>query len=82
MQITSSMQHALMMVHQYPRAAGYKMMLEVLVEQHKAPSTASLAEGSGVDDLQHAANWQMVVQYVESLDADSVRQYCPMSMAH
>jgi len=66
------MQHALMMVHQYPRAAGCKVMLEVLAEQHKAPSTASLAEGSGMDDL----------QYVESLDADSVRQYCPLSMAH
>ena len=76
------MQHALMMVHQYPRAAGYKVMLEVLAEQHNAPSTGSLAEVSGVDDLQHAPNWQMVVQYVERLDADGVRQYCPLSMGH
>lgn len=82
MQVTSSMQHALMMVHQYPRAAGYKVMLEVLAEQHNAPSTGSLAEVSGVDDLQHAPNWQMVVQYVERLDADGVRQYCPLSMGH
>jgi hypothetical protein len=67
-----------MMVHYYPRAGGYKVLLDVLAQQNQEPSAECLAEGSGLDDLQHTADWQAVVQYVESLDANDVRGHCPL----
>ncbi len=67
-----------MMVHYYPRAGGYKVLLDVLAQQNQEPSAERLAEGSGLDDLQHTADWQAVVQYVESLDASDVRGHCPL----
>jgi len=75
-QITSSLQQAVAMVHQYPRAAGYKALLDVLAQLHNEPTREQLAEGPGLDDLQLAANWQAVVQYVEHLGAKDAREYC------
>ena len=76
-QITSSVQQAMAMVHQYPRAPDTKALLEVLARLHKEPSVESLAQPSDLDDLQLAANWQAVVVYVESLDSNGVHGYAP-----
>ncbi len=77
-QITSSRQQAVMMVHYYPRAGGYKVLLDVLAQQNQEPSAECLAGGSGLDDVQHTADWQAVVLYVKSLDASGVRGHCPL----
>ena len=77
-QITSSRQQAVMMVHYYPRAGGYKVLLDLLAQQNQQPSAERLAGGYGLDDLQHTAGWQAVVLYVESLDARGVRGHCPL----
>ncbi len=76
-QITSSVQQAKAMVHQYPRAPNTKLLLEVLAKLHKEPSVESLAQPSDLDDLQLAANWEAVVAYVEGLNADGVHGYAP-----
>ncbi len=66
------MQHAISMVQPYPRSVDTNKLLETLAQQHREPSIQSLMEPSGLDDLQHAANWEAVVQCVESLDAVNV----------
>lgn len=76
MQITSSLQQAVAMVHQYPKAASYKVLLDVLAQLHNEPTKEQLAEGSSLDDVQLATNWQTVVQYVESLGAKNAHGYC------
>ncbi|DBA92180.1 TPA: hypothetical protein ACH3X1_015893 [Trebouxia sp. C0004] len=76
--ITSSRQQAVLMVHYYPRAGGCKVLLDVLAQQNQEPSPERLAGGFGLDDLQHTANWQAVVFYVESLDASGVHGHCPL----
>ena len=53
------------------------MLLELLAQRHKEPSLESLARPPDVDDLQQAANWQEVIQYIDNLDADSVHGYNP-----
>jgi len=75
-QIASSRQQAVMMVHYYPRAGGYKVLLDILAQQNQELSAECLAGGSGLNDLQHTADWQAVVLYVESLDASGVRGHC------
>ncbi len=77
MQIQTSLQHAVAMVHQYPRAPDTKVLLETVAQLHKEPSVESLVAGSGLDDQQHAASWQAVTQYLESLDANGVHGYTP-----
>jgi len=77
-QILTSIQSALTMVHQYPRGADSKVMLEVLAQQLEEPSVQRLSEPCEVDDLQHAADWQGIVQYVNSLDASSLHGHTPL----
>ena len=72
LQIQSSLQHAKMLVHPFPRAADMNQLLDALAQQHKEPSIVSLLEPSGVDDLQLAANWAAVIQCVQSLDKSNV----------
>lgn len=77
-QILTSIQSALTMVHQYPRGADSKVMLEVLAQQLEEPSVQRLSEPCEVNDLQHAADWQGIVQYVNSLDASSLHGHTPL----
>lgn len=76
--IQSSLQHAKMLVHPFPRAADMIQLLDALAQQHKEPSIVSLSEPSDVDDLQHAANWAAVIQYVQSLDEENVHGHTPL----
>ncbi|DBA68454.1 TPA: hypothetical protein ACH3X2_013746 [Trebouxia sp. C0005] len=76
--ITSSLQQAVAMVHQYPKSVSYKALLDVLAQLHNEPTKEQIAEGSDLDDLQVAANWQAVVQYVESLGAKDSHGYCQL----
>lgn len=74
-QIQSSIQHAVSIVQQYPRVPDTKQMLELLAQVHSEPSRESLMQPSGLDDVQHAANWHTVVQYVNSTDASVVHEH-------
>ncbi|KAL0048945.1 hypothetical protein WJX82_002927 [Trebouxia sp. C0006] len=76
--IQSSLQHAKMLVHPFPRAADMNQLLDALAQQHKEPSIVSLLEPSGVDDLQLAANWAAVIQCVQSLDENNVHGHTPL----
>ncbi len=53
-------------------------MLEVLAQQLEEPSVQRLSEPCEVNDLQHAADWQGIVQYVNSLDASSLHGHTPL----
>ncbi len=53
-------------------------MLEVLAQQLKEPSVQRLSEPFEVDNLQHTADWQRIVQYVDSLDATSLHGHTPL----
>ncbi|DBA92184.1 TPA: hypothetical protein ACH3X1_015897 [Trebouxia sp. C0004] len=75
--ITSSVQQAKAMVHQYPRVPNTKALLEVLAKLHKEPPAEILVQNPDLDDLQLAANWETVVVYVQSLDANGVHGYAP-----
>lgn len=78
MQILTSVQNAQSMVHQYPRGADSKVLMDTLAQQHQEPSTQELTESCELDDMQHAANWQLIVEYVENLDAESLHGHTPL----
>ena len=81
MQIQTSVQHAKAVVHKYPRATKYKDVLETLAKQRGEPGSEELLQPAGLDDLQHAANWEGVIQWVESVDEKGLHGHHPL-LAH
>ena len=78
MQIQTSQQLAVSVVRQHPRAFNINILLERLAQQHKQPAPEELMEAADVDDLQHSANWEMVVQYVKNIGAEGLHGHTPL----
>ena len=66
-----------MMVHPFPMCADSNEVLELLALQHNEKSIEALMASADMDDLQHVANWETVVQYAASLDASNVHEHVP-----
>ena len=81
-QIQTSKQHAVSMVHPYPYLMDATKQLEALARQHKEPPIQTLMEPGGVDDLQHAANWDTVVKYVQTFEAGNLHCHHPFLKDH
>lgn len=65
------------MVHPYPFLMNATKQLEALAREHQEPSIQTLMESGGIDDLQHAANWEAVVKYVQTFDASNSHCHHP-----
>ena len=77
MQIHSSTQLATLAVNTYPKPVDPGMMMELVAQKHGEPTVAELSSSSGVDDLQHAANWETVTDYIQTVDASNFHEHCP-----
>ena len=77
LQIHTSKQIAAGMVHAYPFVVGHQL-LEPLAEQRSEPSSRQLADDTSIDSLQHAANWETVVSYLNKIGEDNLFDYVPM----
>lgn len=77
MQLQSSVQQAVAVVRQYPFAVDINQLLEGLAHEAKEPEPVKLMQPSGLDYLQHAANWEVVLQYVENIDASGLHHHVP-----
>lgn len=77
LQIQTSVQHAVMMVNPYPRCADSNELLELLALRQNEKSVEALMNSADMDDLQHIANWETVIQYAASLDASNVHEHVP-----
>ena len=77
LQIQTSVQHAVMMVNPYPRCADSNELLELLALRYNEKSIEALINSADMDDLQHIANWETVIQYAASLDASNVHEHVP-----
>ena len=76
-QIQTSKQHAISMVHPYPFMLNPAERMEAVARQHKQPSIESLMGPGDLDDLQHAANWQAVDTYLDSLQEGNLHDHHP-----
>ena len=77
LQIQTSIQHAVMMVNPYPRSADSNELLELLALRHNEKSIETLMSSTDMDDLQHIANWETVIQYAARLNASNVHEHVP-----
>lgn len=53
-------------------------MLELLASKRNEPAAETLTQSVGVDDLQHAANWQQIEEYLKTVTAQNMNQYIPL----
>ena len=79
MQIQTSLQHVASVVGHYPRVFNISALMESLAQQHGEPPPATLMQTAVLDDLQLAANWEAVVDYVAHMNADGMHGHIPFS---
>lgn len=75
MQIQTCKQHAILIVHSYPSIPQKGRLLELLASQRGEPPKEVLMQSAGLDNLQHAANWQQVVDYLCGVNAGNINQH-------
>ena len=78
LQILSARQHAIGIVHSYPFIPEKHRVLELLASKGNEPTAETLTQSVGVDDLQHAANWQQIEEYLKTVTAQNMNQYIPL----
>ena len=78
MQILTAKQHSTGIVHSYPFIPEKHRLLELLASKRGEPAAEALTQSAGLDDLQHAANWQQVEDYLKTVTAQNMYQYIPL----
>ena len=78
MQIQTCKQHAIAIVHSYPAIPQKGRMLELLASQRGEPPKEVLMQSAGLDSVQHAANWQQVVEYLQYVNVGNLNQHVPL----
>ncbi|KAL3132930.1 hypothetical protein ABBQ38_006844 [Trebouxia sp. C0009 RCD-2024] len=76
--IITAKQHAIGIVHSYPFIPEKHRLLELLVAIRHEPTVEALTQSTGLDDLQHAANWQQIDEYLKTVTVQNMHQYIPL----
>ena len=78
MQILTSKQHAIGIVHSYPWIPEKHRLMELIASKRGEPAAEMLTQSAGLDNLQHAANWQQVDEYLKTVTAHNMNQHLPL----
>jgi len=77
-QILTSKQLAVQVVHAYPWLLDKPRFLDVLAASRGELTAQALKESAGLDDLQLAANWQEIEQYLTCFTAQDLQRHVPL----
>ena len=78
LQILGAKQNATAIVYAYPYTPKHELMLEELAASKGEPSTQSLLEDTSIDDIQHAAHWEQIKQYLTIITMENVSEHVPL----
>ena len=78
LQVQTSRQRAIMLVHAYPFITHKDKLVSVLAEQHREPSVQSLLSDTTKTDLQHAADWQQAAEYLNTITVATMHLHQPL----
>ena len=78
LQIQTTRQHAVSVVHSYPWIPEKCRILEVLAANTSEPPSELLMHPNGLDDLQHAANWQQIEEYLKTVNTSNLHLHVPL----
>ena len=78
MQIQTSRQRAINIVHAYPYIAHKDKIVGVIAEQHGEPSITSLLSDTSKTDRQHSTDWQQVTDYLNTITMANMHLHQPL----
>lgn len=78
MQLHTSRQLAVIIVHTHPWVPCKHHLLEELAQQQNQAPVAEILESAEADSLQHAADWEEVVSYLQTITPQNLHQYVPL----
>ncbi len=81
-QVLTSKQVAIQIVHAYPWLLEKPRLLEVLAVMRGEPPAKVLIHSTELDDLQHAANWQQVEEYSKCITVQDLHRHVPLVQTH
>ena len=77
MQIHTTQQFAAAMVYAYPWTPPHKA-IEMLAADRGEPTVQALLNDTSLDNLQHAANWEDVINYLTTITTDNYHGHVPL----
>lgn len=76
--VLTAKQHAIGIVHSYPWIPEKHRLLELLAAKSGEPTAEALTQSAGLDNLQHAANWQQIDEYLKTVTVHNMNQHVPL----
>ena len=67
-----------MLVHAYPFVTHKDKLVSVLAEQHGEPTVQALLSDTSKTDLQHAADWQQAIDYLNTISTATMHMHQPV----
>ena len=77
-QLHTSRQLAAIIVHTHPWVPCKHHLLEELARQQKQAPVAQILAAAESDNLDHSADWEEVVSYLQTITPDNLHQYVPL----
>lgn len=77
-QVQTSRQRAINMVHAYPFIAHKDKIVGVLAEPLGEPSVSALLSDTTKSDMRHSADWQQVTEYLDTISMANMHMHQPL----
>ena len=77
-QLHTSRQLAVIIVHTHPWVPCKHHLLEELARQQQQAPVAQILESAETDSLEHLADWEEIVTYLQTITPENLHQYVPL----
>ena len=77
-QLHTSKQLAVIIVHTHPKVPCEFHLLEELARQARQASIAQILGSAEGDGLEHSAAWAEIVAYLQNITPENLHQYVPL----
>jgi len=77
-QLHTSRQLAVIIVHTHPWVPCKHHLLEELARQQQQAPVAQILESAESDSIEHSADWEQIVTYLQTITPENLHQYIPL----
>ena len=74
----TSRQLAVIIVHTHPWVPCKHHLLEELARQQQQAPVAQILESAESDSIEHSADWEQIVTYLQTITPENLHQYIPL----
>ncbi len=78
LQLHTSRQLAVVIVHTHPWVPCKHQLLEELARQQQHAPVAEILESAEKDSLEHSADWEEIVSYLQTITPKNLHEYVPL----